>query len=312
MNDSTEATALGPLRRLARAAWLWLLGDIPELPREPGSAVLVSVVCTAAAAGMWLSERHGLHGGPMAVGAWRMLVHGCVPLAALAAWELHVARGRGQFAPAPAAIVALGVTLLLLPVALGLTKAGASALVASPALRMVLPAAVGATLVLGALRAMGARLGDWGIGLGDWRWWLPHHGVLLLALLPVIAAVTCMVPALAHYYPLYKPARTSLDALQLSLTGLAVDFVGWEFLFRGFLLFGIARRGDAVLAMLLQALPFFLMHEPKPELEMLSSYFGGVLAGWFCLRARSFLPLYVIHVAIITTVSVTAFWLRHR
>ena len=246
----------------------------------------------------------------MAVGAWRMLVHGCVPLAALAAWELHVARAAGRLAAAPAAIVALGITLLLLPVAVGLTKAGAHDLAGSPAQRILLPAVVGATLVLVALRAMGARLGDWGIGLGDWRWWLPHHGVLLLALLPVIAAVTCMVPALAHYYPLYKPARTSLDALQLSLSAVALDFVGWEFLFRGFLLFGIARRGDAVLAMLLQALPFFLMHEPKPEVEMISSYFGGVLAGWFCLRARSFLPLYVIHVAIITTVSVTAFWLR--
>ena len=121
-----------------------------------------------------------------------------------------------------------------------------------------------------------------------------------------------MVPALAHYYPMYKPARTSFDALVMSHVALAVDLAGWEFLFRGFLLFGIARRGDAVLAMFLQALPFFLLHSPKPEIEMISSFFGAVLAARFCLRARSFLPLWVIHVSIITTVGFTAYWLRHR
>lgn len=165
-------------------------------------------------------------------------------------------------------------------------------------------------MILG-LGQTGARLKDWGIGFGDWRWWLPHHGLLLLALIPLVALTTWLVPPLAHYYPMYKPARTSFTALEMSMGGLALDLLGWEFLFRGFLLFGIARRGDAVMAALLQAVPFFLLHSPKPELEMGSSFVGGVFAGWFCLSARSFFPLYVIHVAIITTVSVTAFWLRN-
>ena len=119
------------------------------------------------------------------------------------------------------------------------------------------------------------------------------------------------MPPLAHYYPLYKPAQTSFSELELSLSAIALDFVGWEFLFRGFLLFGLARRGDALMAILLQSLPFFLLHGPKPELEMISSYVGAIFAGWFCLRARTFFPLWVIHVAIISAVSLTAFWIRN-
>lgn len=310
--SEVQGRAPGPVRRAVTAVVQWLLGDVPVLEREPGSGLLVGVVCTAAVMGWWLSERHGLRGGPMVSASWRMLVHGGLALAVLGGWELRLAWRSGRFSGGPAVAAITGILLLLAPIAVRANDAGAHALAASPGQRIILPVFIGAVLLLFGLKALGARLADWGIGFGDWRWWLPHHGVLLLALLPVIAWVTYMVPALARYYPMYKPARTSFDALVTSHVALAVDLAGWEFLFRGFLLFGIARRGDAVLAMVLQALPFFLLHSPKPEIEMLSSFFGGVLAARFCLRAKSFLPLWVIHVAIITTVGFTAYWLRHR
>jgi membrane protease YdiL (CAAX protease family) len=242
-----------------------------------------------------------------------MAVHGGLPLAAVGMWELWVRRrARGDARGGVVAFVGTlaGVALLLAPLVARFSTAGAAAMATSPGTWIVLPDLCGTVLLLAALRDLGARLADWGIGLGDWRWWLPHHGVLLGLLVPVLVATTWLVPPLAAFYPVYKPARTHLDALVLAHGALALDFIGWEFLFRGFLLFAVARRGDALLAILVQALPFFLLHSPKPEIEMLSSFVGGIFAGWFCLRARSFFPLYVIHLTMITTVGCASFALR--
>lgn len=303
---------LAPARRSTwwRAVVQWLLGDVPELERRPESLALAILVCTVGATGMFLGTRRDLHGGPMPVGLWRMLVHGGLPLAAVGLWELRARWKAGSRSPAAILLALAGVALLLAPIVLRFDHANAKAEVAEPYARLLAPAALGAVFVVYGLKQLDAKLEDWGIGFGDWRWWLPHHGLLLLALIPAVSITTCLVPALAHYYPMYKPAQTSLPALEMSCSALGFDLFGWEFLFRGFLLFGVARRGDAWAAILLQALPFFLLHSPKPELEMISSFVGAIFAGWFCLRARTFFPLVVIHVAIITAVSATAFWLR--
>ena len=73
-----------------------------------------------------------------------------------------------------------------------------------------------------------------------------------------------------------------------------VDLLGWEFLFRGFLLFGYARKFDAE-ALWLQAVPFALAHVGKPEIETLSTIFGGFAFGWVAWRTRSFLYPFLIH-----------------
>lgn len=294
------------LRSLGLRLVRWLFGDLPELERQPNSGPMVIGVSFAAALGMWLGLRHAFKVDPMVTGSWRMLAHGGPALAAVGLLELYFRRGREG-----AVLVVAGALLLVGPLFFRLTEAGEIAIAGDPVVWLVLPGLLGTVLVLTGMRRMGARREDWGIGLGDWRWWLPHHGVLLLCLLPVVALATWQVDSLHDYYPLYTPARTSFSALVTSHIALALDFVGWEFLFRGVLLFGIARRGDALLAIVLQAFPFFLLHYKKPELELLTSFGGGILAGWFCLRARSFFPLYVIHLVMISTVGITAFLLVH-
>lgn len=289
----------------------WLLGDITDRAREPDSGALVVWVSVAAAIGMWLGLRFQLKGDPVLSGSWRMLVHGGVPLVAMALWELREATRKGP-RPTRAAVglVAGGIALVLAPIAARFTDAGLAAQVAHSFANMARPGIIGAGLVLAGLVLARRDLTKWGIGLGDWRWWLPHHGVLLAALVPVLVAVTVIVEPLARYYPVNKAARASLDGFVWAHLGISLDFIGWEFLFRGFLLFAMARRGDALLAILLHVFPFFLLHGTKPHVELLSSFVGGIFAGWFCLRAGSFFPLYVIHVVMITTVGFTSYLMR--
>ena len=275
------------------------MGELPPPDAEPPADLLIVVVGLVSAVAMEIGSRHQMREAlPIVAGTWRFVVHGGLPLLAVAAWE-----ARRQ----PAGrVLGVGSAVVLLP----LVVAG----VVAPAAMDLMPAtfAASAAVAVGMAGASVVRSGRrewWGLGLGDWRWWFPHHAVLLSLLVPTLVVVTAYSPGLRAYYPTWPDARISLFGFAHQHAGIAVDFLGWEFLFRGFLLFAFARRGDPLLAIFLQAFPFFLLHLRKPEIEMVSSFAGGVAAGWFCLRARSFLPLFVIHWTMITVVGATAAWL---
>ncbi|MCB0119328.1 MAG: CPBP family intramembrane metalloprotease, partial [Anaerolineales bacterium] len=73
-----------------------------------------------------------------------------------------------------------------------------------------------------------------------------------------------------------------------------LDLFGWEFLFRGWILFTYARKFGPE-ALWLQAVPFALAHIGKPEVETLSTIFGGFAFGWIAWRTKSFLYPFLIH-----------------
>ncbi len=125
----------------------------------------------------------------------------------------------------------------------------------------------------------------YGFQLGDWR-----EGIKL-----TLGGILLMTPVL--YWLLGKDSSMSEYYAHLA-AGLPwntfVDLFGWEFLFRGFLLFGYARKFGAE-ALWLQAVPFALAHAGKPEAETLSTIFGGFAFGWVAWRTRSFLYPFLIH-----------------
>jgi membrane protease YdiL (CAAX protease family) len=125
---------------------------------------------------------------------------------------------------------------------------------------------------------------EYGFSLGNWK-----AGILLTAAGVLIAApllwLTARQTAMQQYYG-------------SQLTGLPwttfLDLVGWEFLFRGFILFTYTRRYGPD-GLWLQAVPFALAHIGKPEIETLSTIFGGFVFGWLAYRTRSFLYPFLLH-----------------
>jgi membrane protease YdiL (CAAX protease family) len=79
-----------------------------------------------------------------------------------------------------------------------------------------------------------------------------------------------------------------------------VELFGWEFIWRGLVLYALARAFGPGPAILLQAVPFAFMHLGKPELETLSTLFGGVAFGLIAWRTRSFVYPWLIHWFIVT------------
>lgn len=137
---------------------------------------------------------------------------------------------------------------------------------------------------------------EYGFTLGDWRAGLiiTIGGIVLMT--PIIWFLAKLDPSSQSYY------QNMTANLPWNTLG---QILGWEFLFRGFITFGYARKFGAD-ALWIQAVPFALLHIGKPEIETLSTIFGGFAFGWIAYRTRSFLYPFLIHWYIFTLIVLVA------
>lgn len=139
-------------------------------------------------------------------------------------------------------------------------------------------------------------LSEYGFTLGDWRQGLKWTAVSILLGAPLLALAAGW-PAVTAYYE-----RFHTNLVDLSITA-ALDLVGWEFFFRGLLLFSLMRLMGPT-AVVAQAVPFALAHIGKPEVEALSAIFSGAFFGWVAWRSRSFWYAFLIHWFVYTWIVV--------
>lgn len=133
------------------------------------------------------------------------------------------------------------------------------------------------------------RPSEYGFRIGDWRTGLIWTVIGCLAM-AVILYFVARTPAMQRYYAAKAP-----DNVLYLLYITAVDLFGWEFMWRGFLLFGMAAVIGPGPAIFLQAVPFAFMHLGKPELETMSTIFGGAAFGFIAWQSGSFLYPFLIH-----------------
>jgi membrane protease YdiL (CAAX protease family) len=137
---------------------------------------------------------------------------------------------------------------------------------------------------------------DFGLRLGNWR-----KGALFsllgIAVMSVVILGLARVTEFQQYYGLAALGESGSRHLAELALRMGVYMFSWEFMFRGFLLFGLSERLGP-LAIWIQAVPFAIMHLGKPELETLSTIFGGAAFGYVDLESRSVLPSVLIHWAI--------------
>ena len=138
--------------------------------------------------------------------------------------------------------------------------------------------------------------GEYGFSLGDWKLGLTYTSLGILFMAPVIYYLGSGDAAMKTYYEKFLPGLPWTTFL---------DLIGWEFFFRGWILFAYARKFGHE-ALWLQAVPFAIAHISKPEIETLSTIFGGFAFGWVAYRTRSFVWPFLIHWFIATFVILVA------
>lgn len=124
-----------------------------------------------------------------------------------------------------------------------------------------------------------------GFSFGDWKLGLTYTLLGILIMAPVIYLLGSGDASMQKYYERFLPGLPWTTFL---------DLIGWEFFFRGWILFAYARKFGHE-ALWLQAVPFAIAHISKPEIETLSTIFGGFAFGWVAWRTKSFLYPFLIH-----------------
>lgn len=149
---------------------------------------------------------------------------------------------------------------------------------------------------LAVLLLMAERPSRYGLCIGDWRLGVVSTVLAAVLVTPVLVVASGWADVHAYYH------QDQLN-LPVLLLANAVELSAAEFLYRGFLMMALV-RWCGPFGVVLATFPFVFMHLGKPELETLSTVFGGIGFGWLAWRTGSVLYGAALHVYILTLVIV--------
>ena len=138
----------------------------------------------------------------------------------------------------------------------------------------------------------------YGLHLGDWRRGVAWTLIACALLVPLLVWAAGF-PAIGDYYVVSRAPVPDLVITHV------LDLVPSEFLFRGFLMFGLVRLMGP-LGVLVATMPFVYAHLQKPELELLSTLFGGTAFGWLAWQTGSILYGATVHIFMLTVLITLA------
>lgn len=134
----------------------------------------------------------------------------------------------------------------------------------------------------------GIRWRELGLGIRGARREILLCTAILLVLVPALWGASHL-DGFRRMYPRVK-ATTDAPGLFFAFhAAYGVKWLAWEFFFRGFMLYGFKRHVGAA-AVLVSTIPFVMAHLGKPLLEVVASFFFGLLLCWITLRGRSIWP----------------------
>ncbi len=130
---------------------------------------------------------------------------------------------------------------------------------------------------------------------------------ICMVLIVIILYFPSKWPQFQDYYPIFKQFNHP-DPLFFKPNPFVADFgkmffaeasyclymFCWEFFFRGYMTCGMS-RSFGLWAVLIQAVPFTLLHVGKPIEETVSSFFAGLVLGLLAYYGKSFIPCFIIH-----------------
>jgi len=144
-------------------------------------------------------------------------------------------------------------------------------------------------------------LDNYGITIGNYRLGIRVWLTFWAAMLPILWIVSSF-DGFRQVYPHAQIVRTDWMLFVLYEICVLLYMSGWEFIWRGYLLFGLKDRfGDT--AVFIQMIPFVLLHFGKPVIETLGAIIGGLMLGFLALRTGSFWYGVLIHTSVMFSID---------
>ncbi|MCB9205830.1 MAG: CPBP family intramembrane metalloprotease [Ignavibacteriales bacterium] len=125
--------------------------------------------------------------------------------------------------------------------------------------------------------------------------------ISILIFIPIIIFVSAS-ENFAEYFPLMNSAKDEIIIFLIYECFFILFIFSWEFIFRGFILFGLEKK-FGIYSIFIQMIPFVLLHSGKPFIETFASIIGGIILGYLALRTRSIIYGFLIHAFILITLD---------
>ncbi len=145
------------------------------------------------------------------------------------------------------------------------------------------------------------NLKDYGFKAGDY-----HFGffmiLIFLSVMIILIWFVSASPSFAQKYPHLQGAKLNWNTFLIYEAGMLIYMFAWEFMWRGYMLFGLEEK-FGYYSVLMQMIPFVILHNGKPFLETFGAIFGGIALGILALRTRSFYYCVVIHIGVMFSID---------
>ncbi|CAB49284.1 CPBP family archaeomyxosortase MrtA [Pyrococcus abyssi] len=116
--------------------------------------------------------------------------------------------------------------------------------------------------------------------------------LILLGFAFVLSFIGLAFPEMKSYYPRFQYSSV-VEFIGYELV-FGIIMLAHEALFRGFILFPLARR-NKILAILAQDIPYTLLHIGKPSIEVPYAFLAGIVFAIIDLKEESIAPSFIVH-----------------
>lgn len=146
------------------------------------------------------------------------------------------------------------------------------------------------------------KLSDFGFRMGDKKFGFTSFLIFFLVMLPIVWIASAS-QNFANTYPQGgSELKTNLGLFVIYELCVLVYMLGWEFLWRGYMLFGLKVK-LGYYAIMIQMIPFFILHRGKPEIELFASIIAGIILGIQALRSNSFFYCWLLHSCVMVSID---------
>lgn len=142
---------------------------------------------------------------------------------------------------------------------------------------------------------------DYGFRVGDYKVGLSFSLIFILMMILIIWFISA-TPEFANKYPLLDSAKKSWSIFLIFEAGMLIYMIAWEFIWRGFMLFGLEKK-FGYYSVLIQMIPFVILHNGKPFPETFGAIFGGIALGVLAIRTRSIYYCIVTHISVLYSID---------
>lgn len=147
------------------------------------------------------------------------------------------------------------------------------------------------------------KLSEFGFTLGDKKFGLITSAIFFAFMFIIVMIVSSSIEFKVAYPQGGEALRNNYQLLFLYELCILVYMLGWEFLWRGYMLFGLKEK-LGLYTIFIQMIPFFILHKGKPEIELFASILAGIILGVQALRSRSFIYSWILHWMVMVSIDV--------